>query len=49
MLVDPLTGLPAGLLTIVTVYWPSTPEKYHYTDSSINVTADALIPGKYSN
>ena len=29
MLVDPLTGVPAGLLTIVTVNWLSTPEKYH--------------------
>ena len=34
MLVDPLTGVPAGLLTIVTVYvWLSTPEKYHYNNS----------------
>ena len=25
MLVDPLTGVPAGVLTMVTVYWSSTP------------------------
>ena len=30
MLVDPLTGVPAGVLTIVTV----GPEKYHYNNNS---------------
>ena len=30
MLVDPLTGVPAGLLIIVTV----GPEKYHYNNTS---------------
>ena len=46
MLVDPLTGVPAGLLKIVTVYvWPSTPERNHYWTVILN----ALIPGKYSS
>ena len=37
VLVDPLTGVPAGLLTIVTVNWLSTPEKHHNNNYELTV------------
>ena len=33
MLGDPLTGVPAGLLTIETVNWLLTSEKYQYSNN----------------
>ena len=35
MLVDPLTGVPDGLLTILTVNGLLTPEKDHYNKSGL--------------
>ena len=46
MLVDPLTGVPAGVLTMVTVYWTSTPVvhvQYLYENSDDHSTQLALM------
>ena len=49
MLVDPLTGVPAGVLTMVTVYWPSTPVvhvQYVYENNDDHCTQLTLMHSK---